>query len=436
MQDNARDTLRDSRGGCPGVGGSSIGQGLPRPSSSRPTRDPPLNGLSRFGSRPRAAAWREPAAPAVPGSASPPARPPRVATRRNLAWVAGSALLHLALLALVLFGLAPRREPSLDAIAPSFEVVYQGGQPERPAAEPPEGIPGPPAPPPPLGAAPSAPPPPAPPTPAAPPVVAAPAVPPPLVAPPEANQITPPPRPPAAAPQLPPPPPSIAALPEPPRPAPPVPPPPPAIAALPEPPRPAPPVPQPPSVTAPPPPQAAPTQQAARPPARPAPPAQRPPARLPPGTVFLPQGVPFGQRQGQGPSAAAPSGRPQTRGLDLSVDPRLLEGRATSDPNLNVSGAAVGADWRGAFRRWLDQNIRYPARAAELGESGQVRVRVVANADGTVRSVRIILPSGSPSLNVATSGPFAGARLPPFPPPVDPAGVTIDLTVNYILVRR
>lgn len=152
--------------------------------------------------------------------------------------------------------------------------------------------------------------------------------------------------------------------------------------------------------------------------------------------MFLPQGVPFGQPQGRGPSTAPQAGRPQTRGLDLAVDPRLLEGRASSDPNLNVSGAQVGADWRGAFRRWLDENIRYPARAVELQESGQVRVRVVANPDGTVRSVRIILPSGSPSLNTATSAPFLGARLPPFPPPADPDGVTIDLTVNYILIRR
>ena len=122
--------------------------------------------------------------------------------------------------------------------------------------------------------------------------------------------------------------------------------------------------------------------------------------------------------------------------MDLRVDPRFAEGRASADPTVHVSGAQVGADWRAAFRRWLDQNMRYPRRAAELGESGTVQVRVVAGADGRVRSVRLTGPSASPSLNVGTTFPFAGAQLPPFPPPADPDGVTIDLTVNYYLIRR
>ncbi len=103
---------------------------------------------------------------------------------------------------------------------------------------------------------------------------------------------------------------------------------------------------------------------------------------------------------------------------------------------MRVSGAQVGADWRAAFRRWLDQNMHYPRRAAELGESGTVRVRVVAGPDGRVRTVTLTGPSMSPSLNVGTTFPFVDARLPPFPPPADPDGVTIDLAVNYYLVRR
>jgi TonB family protein len=103
---------------------------------------------------------------------------------------------------------------------------------------------------------------------------------------------------------------------------------------------------------------------------------------------------------------------------------------------VRVSGAQVGADWRAAFRRWLDQNMRYPPGAAQLGESGTVRVRVVAEADGRVRAVRLTGPSVSPSLNVGTTFPFVDAQLPAFPPPTDPDGVTIDLTVNYYLIRR
>jgi TonB family protein len=144
---------------------------------------------------------------------------------------------------------------------------------------------------------------------------------------------------------------------------------------------------------------------------------------------MLPQGLQLGR---PGP----PAGRPQARGLDLRVDPRIIEERASADPLVRVSGAQVGADWRAAFRRWLDQNLRYPSRAAELGESGSVRVRVVAGPDGKVRSVRLVGPSTSPSLNQGTTLPFLDAQLPAFPPPADPAGVTIDLTVHYRIIGR
>jgi TonB family protein len=159
---------------------------------------------------------------------------------------------------------------------------------------------------------------------------------------------------------------------------------------------------------------------------------QQPAPRLPPGAFFLPDGLNLGR-----PAEPTPQpGRPQAQGLEMTVDPRFLQGRATSDPSVRVTGAAVGADWRAAFRRWLDENIHYPQRAIELRESGTVRVQVIAEPDGTVRSVRLVGPSGSSSLNRATTGPFGGARLPAFPPPADPNGVTVELTVNYILIRR
>jgi TonB family protein len=118
------------------------------------------------------------------------------------------------------------------------------------------------------------------------------------------------------------------------------------------------------------------------------------------------------------------------------MDPRFSQGQATADPNVRVQGANVGADWSAAFRRWLDQNMRYPRRAIEMREQGRVRVLVRADADGRVRDVRLVGPSASPSLNFGTTFPFEGARLPAFPPPVDPNGVTIELTVNYVLIMR
>uniref|UniRef100_UPI003F71DD03 energy transducer TonB n=1 Tax=Falsiroseomonas sp. TaxID=2870721 RepID=UPI003F71DD03 len=150
------------------------------------------------------------------------------------------------------------------------------------------------------------------------------------------------------------------------------------------------------------------------------------------GVLWAPGGIALGPTARPSP----PAGRPAGRGLDLSVDPRLLQGETRADPNLRVTGAQVGANWLAAFRRWTDQNLSYPLGAIQNRESGTVRVRVVAAPDGRVLSVRLITPSGSPSLNFGTTFPFSGARLPAFPPPADPEGVTIDLTVNYRLIQR
>ncbi len=280
---------------------------------------------------------------------------------------------------------------SAELPAPSFDVVFEGGQPERAESEPPPGL--------------EVPPPPA--------VVEAPPQPP-------APPASPPPPPISAPPPLPP---VAEAQPPPPEPLPPLPP----VAELLPPPRElrlrerfeAPP----PTVPLPPP--------APRPPEEAAQQRQAAPA-LPPGAVWLPGGVQLGRPAE--PSLQA--GRREGRGLDLSVDPRLAEGRAAADPMVRVTGAQVGPDWRAAFRRWLDENMRYPRRAAELGESGTVRVLVRADPDGQVRSVRLIGPSTSPSLNTGTTSPFYGARLPRFPPPADPNGISVELTVNYVLIRR
>jgi TonB family protein len=149
----------------------------------------------------------------------------------------------------------------------------------------------------------------------------------------------------------------------------------------------------------------------------------------------MPGGLQLGRPAQPAPPPAQP-GRRDSQGMDLRVDPRLSEGRATTDPSVRVTGAQVGADWRAAFRAWLDQNIHYPRRAIENRESGRVRVVITAEPDGRVRDVRLVGPSASPSLNTGTTFPFSGAQLPAFPPPADPNGVTIELTVHYILIIR
>jgi len=340
----------------------------------------------------------------------------------------GSIAAHLLIVALFFLWPEPRSNPMSPAAPPSFDIVFEGGQPERPEAEPVEGIDTPPSPPSPPNQAEI------PPPTNAPPVPSQPALP--LL---QQALPLPPPMPPV--PQVPQPP-----IPQPPIPQPPIPQPPitqpsaPVLAQAP-----LPPLPGTVEIFAPPTELRLPDRLAESLPLPP-PPTPTPPARQPspqqqqpqrpqqaqpnlPG-IWVPGGVQLGR------PATPPAGRPQARGTDTTVDPRFLEGSPRTDPSVRVTGAQVGADWRAAFRRWLDQNLSYPQRAIALGEDGTVRVQVLANPDGTVRSVRLVGPSTSPSLNFGTTFPFNGARLPAFPSGSDPNGVTIDLTVNYILMRR
>ncbi len=152
-------------------------------------------------------------------------------------------------------------------------------------------------------------------------------------------------------------------------------------------------------------------------------PPSPPPARLP--GLWLPEAAALAH--------PAPPAAPRPP-LDLALGPAI--GRLTPEPEARIRGAEVGPDWRNAFRRWLDEHLRYPQAAALLGEQGTTRVALVVEPDGRVRSARLLRRSGSAWLDSGTLNLFRGATLPAFPPGADPAGVHVDLTVNYILVRE
>lgn len=124
------------------------------------------------------------------------------------------------------------------------------------------------------------------------------------------------------------------------------------------------------------------------------------------------------------------SGAPR-RGLDLSPG-ATLPGPGDTE-QLRVRGAEAGPDWRAAFRRWLDQNLRYPREAIDLREQGPVTVRIQTGPDGRVRGVELRSASRSIHLNFYSQHVFRGAQLPPFPPGSAEEQVTIDLTIKYIL---
>ncbi|WP_264185673.1 TonB family protein [Roseicella aerolata] len=296
----------------------------------------------------------------------------------------GSLLLHAGFLALVVLATLTRPRPPEPLPPPSYAVYYQAGAPERPAEPEP-------------GAPPALAPPPSPPTP--PPAPAPLAEPLPVPAPP----LPEPPAPPPAAARL-----AEAAPPPPPPPAP--------VEALP----------------LPPPPPAAPRQErpqqqaAVTAPPRPARPAPQPPAERLPG-LWLPQGLQL-----------TPPPWPDTarQGLDLSLGSLALPGRTGPEPQVTVRGAEVGPDWRNAFRRWIDEHVRYPANAAVVGDEGTNRIQLIVDPDGRVRSWRLVRRSGSLWLDSGLEMPFRNAQLPPFPPGADPRGVEVNLTVHWHIIRQ
>ncbi len=153
-----------------------------------------------------------------------------------------------------------------------------------------------------------------------------------------------------------------------------------------------------------------------------APPTDPAPRRLP--GLWLPQGARLA------PPAAPASRRPGT--LDLALGPII--GRMTPEPEARVRGAEVGPDWRNAFRAWLEAHKRYPEAAIVLRQQGTNRIELRVAPDGRVLGARLLRRSGSAWLDSGTVNLFRGATLPPFPPGADPSGVTVDLTIHYILI--
>ena len=65
-----------------------------------------------------------------------------------------------------------------------------------------------------------------------------------------------------------------------------------------------------------------------------------------------------------------------------------------------------------------------------------MRLRIIVEPTGRVRLVDVTRPSYSPFLNGGALALFRGRTLPPFPPGTTDPQVTIDLTLNYILIGR
>ncbi|MDB5368634.1 MAG: energy transducer TonB, partial [Roseomonas sp.] len=136
------------------------------------------------------------------------------------------------------------------------------------------------------------------------------------------------------------------------------------------------------------------------------------------------------------PRAARPPGS-----LDLSMGAVPARRSAPARQNLgsnmsHVAGAQPTGSWAGAFMEWVGQRKFYPRQAAQNGDDGPVRVRVVIERGGQVRSVELTGPSGSVWLNAGLQSIFRGQVVPRFTPDMEGDTMTMDFTMNYILLYR
>jgi protein TonB len=132
-----------------------------------------------------------------------------------------------------------------------------------------------------------------------------------------------------------------------------------------------------------------------------------------------------------GPPPAPESRGHLKRGIDMTMAP--------TDQNRNVmtryaeARHALGEDWWGEFSKFVEDHKYYPLKAAMNGEDGQSVLKLVIDRDGTVRSVKVELSSGSPELDMAWVSVFRGNKVPAFPPGTNEKQITFSASMTYIL---
>lgn len=121
--------------------------------------------------------------------------------------------------------------------------------------------------------------------------------------------------------------------------------------------------------------------------------------------------------------------------IDMSTGPLVKNGKINVPYAAKISIKGVNDAYGDAINAWIRQHLYYPPEAANNGDDGSASVHVALNRDGYVQSVSLTGSSGSDILDAAITGMFRGAKLPKIPPDL-PDHFELDLTVNYILLRR
>jgi protein TonB len=134
-----------------------------------------------------------------------------------------------------------------------------------------------------------------------------------------------------------------------------------------------------------------------------------------------------------GPAAAPAPDTPTRRpGMNLQLsEAQLAKFQA---PEFSIKGK-VGADWKEAFTRWVNEHKYYPRAAIELGQQGRSTIHLVVHADGSITGLRLLKSAGSSFLDEAWLDLFRDVKVPPFPPGTKAKKVEIVATMHYELIR-
>ena len=170
----------------------------------------------------------------------------------------------------------------------------------------------------------------------------------------------------------------------------------------------------------PPPPQQAPTRPQAQ--------RSNSPLSHPMDLSFSQAPVPPRARRGRAGGSGAP--------IDLSMGPMVQGGKLLTPYASTSSIKGVSDDYADEIGAWIRRHMYYPEEAAKRGEDGPSHVHVVLDRQGRVTGIRLVDSSGSVLLDDATQGMFRNAKLPPVPPDMSGNSFDVDLTIDYILLRR
>ena len=130
--------------------------------------------------------------------------------------------------------------------------------------------------------------------------------------------------------------------------------------------------------------------------------------------------------------ATGPASLLSQHGVDRPEAPR---GSQSDSEYKHLAGADPGEDWAAELHRWASDHAYYPREASDNGEEGEATIQATINRYGKVMSLQLVSGSGSTFLDAAWLSEWRNATVPRFPPGTPEDTTTLLYTIHYILVR-